>query len=238
MSYYYDTFYANRDFVHFASDRHYIRQLCRLLPQPSTSRVLDVGSARGYWTRLFAECGVGSVSGIDNSRVGVTMSHRHFPEGNFVVGDATMLPYADETFDMVFCQGLSCFNVTDLSKTVDIGRELLRCLKRDGLLVFACTSNMTGKVDPKRNWVHHKPGMLADYLQSLDVNVIDTYVVDRLVFLRLLGGHAFAGLCSKALLPAICALTHLPALIVVVATPQATSAATPMATPSRTLQPA
>ena len=210
----YDDFYSRGDFIHFTQDRTYINQLCSFLPDPTHSRVLDVGCGRGYWTRLFLECGVGQVTGIDLSPVAVELAKHLVSEGRFLAADASHLPFEDKTFDTVFCQGLSLYNTVDLPKTRELGIELLRCCKDNGLLVFAMTTNLSGKL--KRGFRQHKLESVISYLESLDCQIVVTYFIDRFVFLRLLGRNVFKPLFARYTIPFICHLTGLPGLLVCV----------------------
>jgi ubiquinone/menaquinone biosynthesis C-methylase UbiE len=209
---YYDDFYNKKDFIHFKQDRTYVQLLCSFLPDPTNSSVLDVGCGRGYWSKLFHECGVGEVVGIDISYVGLNIARQESPAVKFILANANHLQFEDKTFDMVFCQGLSEFNTYDLSKTRNVVEELLRCLKDNGLFILAVSTNLSGK---KRNgWIHHKPNRVVSYLASLGCQIEATYFIDRAVFLRLLGRHSVNSLFSKYLLPIICHITQLPACLV------------------------
>ncbi len=202
----YDEMYRQNDFIHFKQDRKYIRKLCSFLSDPGNSAVLDVGCGRGYWTKLFKECGVGRAVGIDISRTGLDIARQEAPSAEFVLADARHLQFGDNTFDMIFCQGLSDFNTDELAKA-EAGTELLRCLKKGGLFIFATTTNLTGK--KRGSWVQHKPENIRYYLRTLGYDIEAAYLIDRVIFLRLLGKYVFSSFFSKYAIPAICRLTGL-----------------------------
>ena len=211
----YDAFYLNRDFVHFKQDKIYVRFLVSKLRNLETSSVLDVGCGRGYWSKLFKENRVGHVVGIDISQIGLKMAREAIPDTEFTLADATRLPYADQSFDMIFCQGLSIFSIDDLSKVKTTGLELLRCLRDDGILVFAYATNLSGKM--KGSWFQHRQSAIVDYFPSLGCNIANIYLVERLIMLRLFGKLAINNIFLKHTLPVVCRITGLPICLVVIA---------------------
>jgi ubiquinone/menaquinone biosynthesis C-methylase UbiE len=211
----YDDLYSRKDFVHFKQDRIYIQKLCALLTDPQKASVLDVGCGRGYWSQLFHECGVGRVVGIDISTVGLNIARREYPGVEFLLGDARHLQFNDQTFDLIFCQGLSEFNTTDLSKTRPVGLEILRCLKDNGWFVFASATNLSGK--DSGSWVQHKPESIGVFLQSLGCEIAASYLIDRLIFLRFFRQYSINSFFSKLVFPIICRITRLRICMVVIA---------------------
>jgi ubiquinone/menaquinone biosynthesis C-methylase UbiE len=208
----YDDFYSKKDFIHFKQDRIYIQKLCSFLPDPRNSSILDVGCGRGYWSNLFHDCGVGRVVGIDVSQTGLDIARQAVPSAEFILADANHLHFEEDTFDMVFCQGLSDYNTEDFSAVETMGRELLRFSKKDGLFVFAYSTNLSGR--KRGNWIQHKPEKIKNYLRSLGCQLEAVYIIDRVIFLRLLGRHVFNGVFSKYTIPAICHLTKLRAHLI------------------------
>jgi ubiquinone/menaquinone biosynthesis C-methylase UbiE len=211
----YDDFYCKTDFRHFKQDHVYVQMLCSFLTDLRHRSVLDVGCGRGYWSHLFHECGVGRVVGVDLSQTGLDVARREVPACEFILADAKQLQFADNTFDMVFCQGLSEYNTADLAKAQSVGQELLRCLKDTGLLVFANSTNLSGK--SKNAWVNHRKETILRYLTSLNCQIEATYFFDRAIFLRLLGRNVIRKFISDYVLPFICHVTGFPALMVCIA---------------------
>jgi ubiquinone/menaquinone biosynthesis C-methylase UbiE len=211
----YDTFYSRGDFVHFKQDTTYVRFLVSKLQDVGTCFVLDVGCGRGYWSGLFKEDGVGQVVGIDFSQIGCRTAREANPDIEFALADARKLPYGDKSFDMVFCQGLSLFSTDDLSTLRTTGVELLRCLKDDGVFVFAYATNLSGKT--KGSWLHHRQSTIVNYFPTIGCNVTDIYLVERLFMLRLFGRLAINNIFLKHALPLVCRITGLPICLVVIA---------------------
>jgi ubiquinone/menaquinone biosynthesis C-methylase UbiE len=214
----YDNFYSKKDFIHFKQDRTYIQLLCSFLPNLQKSSVLDVGCGRGYWSKLFYECGAGRVVGVDISSVGLEIARREVPGAEFIQADAENMPGDKNSFDMIFCQGFSGFNVDDISKAQPAGLRLLQYLANDGLFVVACSSNFSGK--RKHGWINHKQENIIKFIESLGCRINAVYAIDRVIFLKLLGKNVTNKIFSKYLLPAISSLTALPVLSVCIAQKQ------------------
>jgi ubiquinone/menaquinone biosynthesis C-methylase UbiE len=81
------------------------------IPHP---RVLEVGCGSGYYSEVFATLLNGSVryGGIDYSDAMIARARANYPSAVFEVGDATRLPCADASFDIVF-NGVSLMHIVD-----------------------------------------------------------------------------------------------------------------------------
>ena len=66
--------------------------------------VLDVACGLGQWLDLLHGQGA-RVSGIDISQRAIEQCRHRLPEGDFRVGPAETLPFADASFDLVTCMG-------------------------------------------------------------------------------------------------------------------------------------
>jgi len=155
------------------------------------------------------------VVGIDVSLVGLRKAREAISDVEFTLADATRLPYADQSFDMIFCQGLPIFSIDDLSEAKTAGLELLRCLRDDGILVFAHATNLSGKM--KGSWFQHRQSAIVDFFPSLGCNIASIYLVERLIMLRLFGRLAINSTLLKHALPVVCRVTGLPICLVVIA---------------------
>jgi 2-polyprenyl-3-methyl-5-hydroxy-6-metoxy-1,4-benzoquinol methylase len=103
----------------------------RLLKAPSGARVLDVGSAFGFGTRMLArryEC-----VGIDSSPSFVARAHRDVPRATFLRSRAEMLPFSGQSFDAVVCLEV-LEHLADESRAVE---EIRRVLRPGGELVLS-----------------------------------------------------------------------------------------------------
>lgn len=67
---------------------------------PSGKLILDIGCGKGGYTKIFQDCG-GRVVSLDSEMPAVMSAFEAF-----VQGDATKLPFKDDTFDLVFSSSL------------------------------------------------------------------------------------------------------------------------------------
>jgi SAM-dependent methyltransferase len=77
-------------------------------------RLLEVGCGSGCYSEVLATLLADGISytGIDYSQAMIARARAHYPSTAFDVGDATRLPYADASFDIVF-NGVSLLHIID-----------------------------------------------------------------------------------------------------------------------------
>src|ERR1700730_17573908 len=90
--------------------------------------VIEVGCGSGYYSEVLATLLPYAINyrGIDYSQAMVARARAHYPLRVFEVADATRLPYADRTFDIVF-NGVSLMHIIDYQIAI---REAARVAKR------------------------------------------------------------------------------------------------------------
>jgi malonyl-CoA O-methyltransferase len=93
--------------------------------------VLDVGSGTGYFSGKWQHHN-DVITGVDLSLDMVNFAKTSCPEARFLQGDAEHLPFADNTFDVVF-SNLALQWCEDLSVPL---KEMQRVLKPNGVLGF------------------------------------------------------------------------------------------------------
>lgn len=100
-------------------------------------RVLDVGAGNGIMAReVLDHIGPsGTVSGLDSAAPMVAMARVLCPQGSFVEGDASDLPFEDASFDCVTAAQLICF-LPDPDRAL---REMYRVLRPEGRVVILDT---------------------------------------------------------------------------------------------------
>jgi SAM-dependent methyltransferase len=103
------------------------------LPRGNSELLLDIGCNWGRWTIAAARAGYRPI-GIDPSFEAIVAARRIADqlgvEARYVVGDGRRLPFADDTFDIVFSYGvLQHFSKRDVAESVE---HIRRVLKRDG----------------------------------------------------------------------------------------------------------
>lgn len=100
-------------------------------------RVLDIGCGDGFWLRFFLRLGADpqNLSGIDLIDGRIEQARLLAANIDFRTGDATALPYADGSFDVVsqFTVFTSILNATIKRQ---IASEMLRVLRQDGVVLW------------------------------------------------------------------------------------------------------
>lgn len=96
-----------------------------------SAQVLDVGCAQGYGLRPFLLAGfrMDQLHGIDLFADRVETGKQLTPGMDLQVGDATAMPYADASFDLV-CEQFCFCHVPDDEAKAKIAREMMRVSKR------------------------------------------------------------------------------------------------------------
>jgi SAM-dependent methyltransferase len=93
--------------------------------------VLDVGCGTGQSLQLYADRASNYV-GLDLSAAMIAVAHARFPDRSWIIADATQLPFADQSFDLVAFSSV----LHHMPDYLDALREALRVL-RPGGWVFA-----------------------------------------------------------------------------------------------------
>jgi ubiquinone/menaquinone biosynthesis C-methylase UbiE len=108
----------------------------------AVSTVLDLGRGMGRDSRLLTDAGF-SVTRVDAAQSGLEIARQirgeRAPAVQFIKADARRLPFADSSFDAVYCFGL-LHEFTGERRDADVAavmREIRRALRPDGLLVLA-----------------------------------------------------------------------------------------------------
>jgi ubiquinone/menaquinone biosynthesis C-methylase UbiE len=98
--------------------------------------ILDIGCGPGFWVRQFSRRGL-EVSACDLSTTAVELTRKSLElfgvQGDVREGNAENLPYQDESFDYINCQGV-IHHTPDTEKCV---AEFHRVLKPGGLVSFS-----------------------------------------------------------------------------------------------------
>jgi ubiquinone/menaquinone biosynthesis C-methylase UbiE len=77
--------------------------------------VLDVGTGSGLFAEKFAAIGL-QVTGLDANPEMLPVAQKYVPSGTFQEGNAEVLPFLDESFDLVF-MGLLLHETDDIQAT-------------------------------------------------------------------------------------------------------------------------
>jgi len=104
------------------------------LPTRPGARTLDLGCADGIlWPDL--EHRVGRIVGVNHDQWHTRQCRERFPDGTVMQGDARRLPFADESFDLLFC--LEMFNYVARPDRLTVVKELRRVLRPGGRAVVS-----------------------------------------------------------------------------------------------------
>jgi SAM-dependent methyltransferase len=158
--------------------------------------VLEFGCGAAQWSIALARTGARAV-GIDLSTKQLRHARRAGPDLPLVQGSVEELPFADASFDVVFCDH-GAMEFADPSRTVP---EAARVLRPDGRLVFSivsplmfmCWNPKTEKVDRRLHaeWFEMRSDEDEDTIQFqlpygswIDLFRASGLAVDRLVHLR------------------------------------------------------
>lgn len=137
-------FEKNAIIYHRYSRKHIHDVLYRTMKRYITAdaEILDVGSGRGWDTNRMSEhFSSAKITGMEYSPMGVNISQQY--EGSrlrFVQGDATAMPFADDSFDALY----SLATIEHVSGPERMIRECYRVLKPGGFLLVS--------THPKQYW--------------------------------------------------------------------------------------
>ena len=153
---------------------------------PQGGRVLEVAPGPGYLSIELAKLGTCQGSGLDISRTFVDIEKRNAEEAgvriDFRHGDATEMPFDDDTFDFAVC--VAAFkNFTQPQRVID---ELHRVPRRGGTALI---------VDLRRD--ASAEGIAAE-IDGMKLNPIDAFLT-RLTFRYFLLRHAYTRVEIEAL---------------------------------------
>jgi ubiquinone/menaquinone biosynthesis C-methylase UbiE len=133
-------FWWHPDFMELMATRWRLRE---------ASSLADIGCGLCHWSRLLYPYlrAPARLAGVDREVRWVAeaaqLFHRCFPEVStdlltFKQGDATKIPLADDSYDVVTCQTV----LMHLAQPMDALREMVRILHRGGLLVCVEPNNL------------------------------------------------------------------------------------------------
>ena len=126
------------DVLSLGQDRYWRREVVRAVGAKPGQKVLDLAAGTGTSSVPFASAGAQVVS--SDFSLGMLTEGRHrFPALPFVAGDATALPFADDTFDAVTIS----YGLRNVEDTVAALTEMRRVTRPGGHVVIAEFSTPT-----------------------------------------------------------------------------------------------
>lgn len=128
---------ANR-FLHDGYTRAVREMVGRFAPGPfSNMRVLEIGCGSGQWLEDLGSWGVRreGMCGIDLDLGRVARARERLPGADLRVGDATALPWASASFDLVL-QSTVFTSILDAGMQREVAGEMQRVLAPEGVIVW------------------------------------------------------------------------------------------------------
>jgi SAM-dependent methyltransferase len=179
--------------------RHYVEDF-GLAP----GRLLDVGCGDGFWTSVFTELGFEAI-GVDRSPGGIEAALSKYPGIPFLVVDADEpLPFAEGSFDVIFCRAISHFGEPNLeaAHVTTLIARLMELLAPDGVLLASYNTKRDGSSVHGRTY--HPVSALLRLLEGggdpFRVEVVGNYVQIGVVH-RGRPGRSAAGRSTAASTP-------------------------------------
>lgn len=124
---------------------------------PSYTKALDIGCGDGFFTSKLK----GRVHGLDYSEHAIAFAKILAPRVNFTIGDATKLPYKDDSFDLVIFNGvLEHIEPSSLPETI---KEATRVLMGRGYILVSVPSDGIPVID--KHYQHFTPNALNALFQ-------------------------------------------------------------------------
>jgi ubiquinone/menaquinone biosynthesis C-methylase UbiE len=118
-------------------NRHQLMAKLLVEKIPASGSVLEIAPGPGYFCIELAKLGRYQITGLDISRSFVEIARRNAKEAGYKIdfreGNASAMPFKDETFDFTFCQAA----FKNFSEPVRAIREMYRVLKPGGTAVIA-----------------------------------------------------------------------------------------------------
>jgi len=129
------SWYAKTTFKDLKRHKLMAKQLVEKIP--ANGKVLEIAPGPGYFCIELAKLGSYQITGLDISKSFVEIARRNAAEAglkiDFRQGNASNMPFKDNTFDFTFCQAA----FKNFSEPVKAIAEMYRVLRPGGLSVIA-----------------------------------------------------------------------------------------------------
>jgi len=129
------TWYAKTTLKDLKRHKLMAKQLVEKIP--ANGKVLEIAPGPGYFCIELAKLGNYQITGLDISKSFVEIARKNAIEAGFKIdfreGNASAMPFKDDTFDFTFCQAA----FKNFSEPVKAIAEMYRVLRPGGLSVIA-----------------------------------------------------------------------------------------------------
>jgi SAM-dependent methyltransferase len=156
------------------------RDLLRCLDIKSGTRVLELGSGTGSNLHNLRVLGKDfSFAGVDINEMETRFARKRFPEGLFILGDASQVSLSDGMFHLVFCRDL--LHHLELTRQALVIEEMARLTKPGGQIVIiesnGCNFGIKAfgrLVREERGVLHSVPGRIENLVHNVkNLKLID-----------------------------------------------------------------
>ncbi len=157
---------------------------------PAGARVLEVAPGPGYLAIEMARLGF-HVTGLDISRTFVQIGNENAREAgvniDFRQGDAAIMPFEGESFDLIVCQA-AFKNFTQPASALD---EMYRVLRRGGTVVIQDMSSEASHADIEHEVRKMQLGWLSSFTTKATLEILRRRAYSPARFQRLAAESAF-----------------------------------------------
>jgi len=157
---------------------------------PAGARVLEVAPGPGYLAIEMARLGF-HVTGLDISRTFVQIGNENAREAgvniDFRQGDAAIMPFEGESFDLIVCQA-AFKNFTQPASALD---EMYRVLRRGGTAVIQDMSSEASHADIEHEVRKMQLGWLSSFTTKATLEILRRRAYSPARFQRLAAESAF-----------------------------------------------
>ncbi|WP_276253307.1 pseudaminic acid biosynthesis-associated methylase [Halomontanus rarus] len=135
-------------------------------------QILEVGSNVGVQLRCLRKLGFENLYGLDVQSFAIKKSREHAPTIPAVVGEGSHLPFADESFDLIFTNG--CL-ITIPPNLIDaVQAEIVRCSKKY-VMGQEFHSDKYIAIDSEHDdQLYWKTNFCERYLDNQDVELVES----------------------------------------------------------------
>jgi ubiquinone/menaquinone biosynthesis C-methylase UbiE len=171
------TWYAKTTLKDLKRHKLMAKQLVEKIP--ANGKVLEIAPGPGYFCIELAKLGKYQITGLDISKSFVEIARRNAAEAKVTIdfreGNASAMPFQDNTFDFTFCQAA----FKNFSEPVKAIAEMHRVLRPGGLSVIS---------DLRRD---ASPGEIEREIQGMGLGRINQFMV-RWTFQNILLKNAYS----------------------------------------------
>ena len=163
----YNDFYRQGDFKSYSTpERFFISSLIRKFRLKPGTKIIDVGCGTGKYSNLLTKFGMKTL-GIDISDEAIRHAQDRYPQSRFKVADVTQSDIEQNSYDVIFCSGLSLFNEENLDTLLPFMDYLLKVLKNSGLFIFVKTSSLTDTHSKNKTRIDYSIDSLENFFNKI-----------------------------------------------------------------------